>query len=99
MAIRARARTTRPDQPAGDSRPAPGRATGWLRRHGVTLAAVALIAVQLGWKAILLAHSYFRQDDYQYLGRARDSGLGWKYLMQVDDGHLAPLGVALNWVL
>ena len=101
MAIRGRVRLDPPagDSPPGDSPPTRGRATGWLRRHGVTLAAIALIAVQLGWKAILLAHSYFRQDDYQYLGRAVGSGLGWTYLMQVDDGHLAPLGMGLNWVL
>ena len=101
MAIRGRVRPDpmAGDSPPGDSPPTRGRATGWLRRHGVTLAAVALIAVQLGWKAILLAHSYFRQDDYQYLGRAAGSGLGWKYVMQVDDGHLAPLGMVLNWIL
>lgn len=101
MAIRARAgrETTRPDRLAEGSPPEPREATEWLRAHGVTLAAVALIAAQLWWKATLLAHSYFRQDDYQYLGRATDNGLGWKYLMQVDDGHLAPIGMALNWVL
>ncbi|HEV3294660.1 MAG TPA: hypothetical protein VG123_37240 [Streptosporangiaceae bacterium] len=87
---------------AEGSPPEPGeprQAADWLRAHGVTLGAVALIAAQLWWKAILLAHSYFRQDDYQYLGRALDSGLGWKYLMQVDDGHLAPIGMVLNWAL
>ena len=77
----------------------PREATEWLRAHGVTLAAVTLIVAQLWWKATLLAHSYFRQDDYQYLGRALDSGLGWKYLMQVNDGHLTPIGMVLNWVL
>ena len=102
MAIRGRAR---PDPLAEGSPPEPGepgepqQASEWLRAHGVTLAAVALIVAQLWWKAALLAHSYFRQDDYQYLGRALDSGLGWKYLMQVNDGHLAPIGMALNWGL
>jgi len=96
VAIRGRAR---PDRLAEGSPPEPREATEWLRAHGVTLAAVTLIVAQLWWKAILLAHSYFRQDDYQVLGRALDSGLGWKYLMQVDDGHLAPIGMLLNWVL
>src|SRR5208337_2437833 len=47
----------------------------------------------------LLAHSYFRQDDFSYLYRGLDSGFGWKYLMWEDAGHLQPLGMALAWVL
>ena len=34
-----------------------------MRAHGVTLAAVALVAGQLWWAGVLLGHSYFRQDD------------------------------------
>jgi hypothetical protein len=65
----------------------------------VTLAAVALIAAQLWWKAILLAHSYFRQDDYQFLDRGLASGFGWAYVMWVDAGHLIPIAMAIAWVL
>ena len=42
-------------------------AAGWLRSHGVTLAAVTIIAVQLLLMGDLLARSYFRQDDFSYL--------------------------------
>ena len=77
----------------------PREAAEWLRGNGVTLAAVTLIAIQLLWMGDLLAHSYFRQDDYSYLYRALDSGFGWKYLMWEDAGHLQPLGMALAWVL
>ena len=77
----------------------PREAADWLRGHGVTLAAVTLIAIQLLWMGDLLAHSYFRQDDYSYLYRGLDSGFGWKYLMWEDAGHLQPLGMALAWVL
>ena len=77
----------------------PREAAGWLRSHGVTLAAVTLIAVQLLLMGDLLAHSYFRQDDFSYLYRGVDSGFGWKYLMWEDAGHLQPLGMALAWVL
>ena len=57
-------------------------------QQGVTLAALTLIGIQLLWMADLLAHSYFRQDDYCFLYRALGSGFGWKYLMLVDAGHL-----------
>jgi hypothetical protein len=77
----------------------PREAAEWLRSNGVTLAAVTLIAIQLLWMGDLLAHSYFRQDDYSYLYGGLNSGFGWKYLMFEDAGHLQPLGLALAWVL
>jgi hypothetical protein len=77
----------------------PREAAEWLRAHGVVLAAVTLIAIQLWWKAALLAHSYFRQDDYHFIDHALASGFGWHYLMSVDAGHLLPLGLAIAWVL
>jgi len=77
----------------------PREAAEWLRGNGVTLAAVTLIAIQLLWTGALLAHFYFRQDDYSYLYRGLDSGFGWKYLVWEDAGHLQPLGMALAWVL
>ncbi len=106
MAIRGRARPDRlaegspPEgSPPEGSPPEPREATEWLRAHGVTLAAVTLIVAQLWWKAILLAHSYFRQDDYQYLDRGLASGFSWAYLMWVDAGHLIPIAMAIAWVL
>jgi hypothetical protein len=77
----------------------PREAAEWLRGHGVTVAAVTLIAIQLLWMGDLLAHSYFRQDDFSYLYRGLDSGFGWKFLMWEDAGHLQPLGMALAWML
>jgi len=44
---------------------------GRLRAHAVVLAAIALVCVQVGSTVALLAHSYFRQDDYLILDRAR----------------------------
>ena len=52
----------------------PREAAEWLRSNGVTLAAVTLIAIQLLWMGDLLAHSYFRQDDFSYLYGGLDSG-------------------------
>jgi hypothetical protein len=75
------------------------RAGAWLRSNAVVIGALALIAVSLWWKAILLSHSFFRFDDYIYLERAAHSGLTWTYLMWVDAGHLTPLGYAIAWFL
>ena len=82
------------DDPAGPQDPAV-----WLREHGVTLAALTLMAVQLLWMASLLNRAYFRQDDYYYLDRALTHGLSWPYLTMVDAGHLLPAGFAIAWVL
>jgi hypothetical protein len=71
----------------------------WIRAHAVVLAGLALIAGQLGWTAALLAHSYFRQDDFAELDRALREGFGWKYLMSVNAGHLTPVGQAIDWLL
>jgi hypothetical protein len=81
------------------TRPQPPDAALWLRAHGVTAAAVVLIAGQLWWAAVLLGHSYFRQDDFPHLDRALANGFTWHYLMLVDAGHLLPLGIAIAWVL
>ena len=81
------------------ARPQPPDAALWLRAHGVTVAAVALIAGQLWWAGVLLGHSYFRQDDFPHLDRALANGFTWHYLMLVDAGHLLPLGFAIAWVL
>ncbi len=74
-------------------------AARWITTHAVALAGAGLIAAQLGWTAILLAHSYFRQDDFVLLDRALRTGLGWSYLMSPDSGHLMPAGLAIIWVL
>jgi len=71
----------------------------WVKTHPVTLAGVGLVAAQLGWTAILLGHSYFRQDDFALLDGALRSGFGLSYLMSPDKGHLMPVGMAIIWVL
>jgi len=82
-----------------DERPEPQDAPEWLRKNGVTVAALTLIAIQLVWMAVLLAHSYFRQDDFRFLDRALAHGLSWPYLMWVEAGHLLPLGMAIAWAM
>jgi hypothetical protein len=75
------------------------RAGTWLRSNAVVITALALIAVSLWWKAILLSHSFFRFDDFIYLNRAAHNGFSWTYLMWVDAGHLTPLGDVIAWFL
>jgi len=71
----------------------------WVKEHTVVLAGARLIAAQLGWTATLLAHSYFRQDDFVLLDRALRAGFGWRYLLSPDSGHLMPAGLAIIWGL
>jgi hypothetical protein len=82
-----------------DERPEPQDAAEWFRNNGVTVAALVLIAIQLVWMAVLLAHFYFSQDDYFFLDRALAHGLNWPYLMSVDAGHMLPLGFAIAWAM
>jgi hypothetical protein len=77
----------------------PGEAVEWVRRNSVALAAVALVVVQLWWKARLLSHFYFRQDDFQYMDRALASGFSLKYLFTIEGGHFMPAGLAMAWMI
>jgi hypothetical protein len=70
-----------------------------LRGNSVIVAAVALIAVQLGWKAYLLSHFYFRQDDFQLMDHALSSGFDLRYLFTIGPEQLAPAGRAFTWLL
>jgi hypothetical protein len=74
-------------------------ATEWLRNNLVLLTAVALIAVQLWWKAHLLGHFYFRQDDFQIMDHALASKFSLNFLFTIDGGHLMPGGLAIAWVM
>ena len=76
-----------------------GTAAGWVRRNAVILAGVGLITVQLGWKAYLLAHFYFRQDDFQLMDHALSSAFSLRYLFTIGPEQLAPAGRALTWVM
>ncbi len=70
-----------------------------LRGNGISLAAYVLIAAQLVWKACVLRHFYFWQDDFTYFDRAAHMGFTWNYLMFVQSGHLDPGPFALAWVM
>jgi hypothetical protein len=79
--------------------PAAAGSARWARHQHVILAAVVLIVAQLCWKAYLLSHFYFRQDDFLLLDRALAHGLDLHYLFSFSGGHLRPGGLAVFWLV
>ena len=66
-------------------------------RSAAGLVALALVAGQLAWRAVLLGRGYFTQDDFLMLtlgGRP----LSLDLLMQNYSGHLFPGGFAIAWL-
>lgn len=66
-------------------------------RSAAGLVALALVAGQLAWRAVLLGRGYFTQDDFLMLtlgGRPMSLDL----LMQNYSGHLFPGGFASAWL-
>ena len=72
---------------------------GWAGRHPAVLGGLALVAAQVIWKALLLSHFYFWQDDFLFFDRSLGHGLTWQYLMPIQVGHLAPGPQAIAWML
>jgi hypothetical protein len=71
----------------------------WVQDHWIMLAGVLLIAAQAWWMSSLLAHSYFKLDDYYLVEHADTEGLTWKYLTWVNAGHLTPVCNLIAWIL
>jgi hypothetical protein len=71
----------------------------WNRTRVTFAAAAVLIVAQLGVRWALLADSYFRQDDYEFIARAAEQLPGWEYLMRSHGGQLMPGGFAIAWLL
>ena len=82
-----------------DGPPEFGRLAEWLRPNWIRLTGVLLVGAQVWWMSGLLAHSYFKLDDFYLVERASRDGLGWKYLMWVNAGHLTPVGNLIAWGL
>ncbi|GGP87211.1 hypothetical protein [Streptosporangium pseudovulgare] len=76
------------------------RLPAWARgvprlRHGLTTAALLLVAASLVLKGWLLSRSYFVEDDIVFVGRAVTEPFGWAHLLRVHIGHLMPGALAL----
>ncbi|WP_433223188.1 hypothetical protein [Microtetraspora malaysiensis] len=69
-----------------------------LRRHGLLLTALGLVLLQTAWKASVVAEAFFKEDDFEFMARAAESGLTWDYLTRVHHGQFMPGGFLLTWV-
>ncbi|MFC4784670.1 hypothetical protein ACT8ZV_09360 [Nocardioides sp. MAHUQ-72] len=63
------------------------------------MAGLALVAVQLGYRAWALAGSWFYFDDLAFMSRAMNQPFDLGYLTESYGGHLMPAGFAAAWVL
>jgi hypothetical protein len=75
------------------------RAPIWNQTRVVLTIAAVLIVAHLGVRWAILANSYFRQDDFEFVARAAERLPGWGYLMRSHAGQLMPGGFAIAWVL
>ncbi|MFI6320318.1 hypothetical protein ACIBG8_22480 [Nonomuraea sp. NPDC050556] len=71
----------------------------WARHHGVFLTAMLLIALAVAWKAEVVQHSFFKEDDYEFVARAMEGGLSFDYLTRVHFGQFMPISFLLTWVM
>ena len=66
-------------------------------RSAAGVAAAVLVAVQLGWRAVLLGRGYFTQDDFLMLTLGGNP-LSVDLLVQDYSGHLFPGGFLIAWL-
>jgi hypothetical protein len=58
-----------------------------------------MIAAQLYLEGVVLAHAYFRQDDFLIFDWAFKNHLSWGFIGSTYGGHFMPGSLALAWVL
>ena len=67
----------------------------WLGRQGV--AAMAVVAVTVVWRGVLIGQSFFNQDDYYLTTRALDADITWSFLFEPVAGHIQPAQQLSYW--
>jgi hypothetical protein len=72
---------------------------GWVKQHRVLAAGLVFIAVALIWRAQILSHLYFRQDDFENLDLAFKSSLNMHYLTFVGSGDFMMGHRLLDWLV
>src|SRR5579859_4977443 len=60
----------------------------WIQHHQVLVAGLVLVAADLVWRAQILSHLFFRQDDFETLDLAFRSSLNVHYLTFIGSGDL-----------
>ncbi len=69
----------------------------WGGRQGA--AAIAVVVVMVVWRSVLMAGSYFNQDDYYLQHRADDARLSFEFLFLTPTaGHVNPLQQLTYWL-
>lgn len=72
----------------------PADVPAWTSRAG--LVALLVLAVQLVWRTVVLAHGYFSQDDFLVLSGAQG---GWWHTLDGDyAGGFSPVGQTIAWL-
>lgn len=69
----------------------------WRNRSGA-LAAVVIVGATL-WRAVLVASSYFNQDDFYLSARAYAADLNLAFLTQDTAGHVNPMQQLTYWLV
>ncbi len=83
-----------------EPQPAVPTPPSWRPSLGVVdRAALALILLQLVWRAWAAYTDYFAADDFAYLYSAEHHSLDWGYLTQDYNGHLMPGQFVVVWLL
>ena len=62
-------------------------------------AALVVLSVMVGWRGVLLAGSFFNQDDFYLSGRAYDADLTWGFLFRDTAGHVNPMHQLVYWLV
>lgn len=78
-----------PDPPASTGSPT-ARRTVWV--------AVALVGVQLGFRAWVTWSSWFTGDDFVFIARMTNEGTSLRTALEPHGGHLMPAGLYLSWL-
>ncbi|MDS1272196.1 hypothetical protein RIF23_18055 [Lipingzhangella sp. LS1_29] len=69
-----------------------------MRRDRILLVGLALVAVALTHRVLVLREAYFVEDDFLFFARAFHSTLDWEYLTELHKGHLMPGAMLLIYV-
>lgn len=74
------------------------RVARWIRRHGVLLTGLVLVAASVAAKAAVVQDAYFKEDDYEFVARAMENELSFDYLTRIHFGQFMPGGFLLAWL-
>ncbi|NUR91704.1 MAG: hypothetical protein HOY71_47160 [Nonomuraea sp.] len=69
-----------------------------IRRNGVLLTGLVLVAAAVAAKAAIVQDAYFKEDDYEFVARAMESDLSFDYLTRIHFGQFMPGGFLLAWL-